>query len=233
MRYRVFRDAFEMIPPGPVPAGARALQPTESEWEWRGTGDAVDEKAVESCLSDAVRRKGSASLAEFDIEAALLLRSSLRIGRRDASDVDLWTFLNRTVGWNYVTRRWAGKEDAVGRRRIAGNLDRSALGRLWWMAELCAGAPGNPKIPESELRARLALLLNNQDIAVQLYERPRLLRRPGMPGPLLELAALDWTEDGFRAFAKRAYGQFGVRLTAAQSSTEVASELRNCVQEDD
>lgn len=210
-RYRVFVDASRALVPERFER-ARGHDPVETEtgsFERRGSGASLDEGALGAELAQLVQT-WDRSKVESDSEAAKRVRAALDISRRDAADRDLWTFLNSTVGWAYCVWRWADKTGKLTRTRVSGYLDRSALARLWWMAELVEDGVGGKDC--------LPILLRNSDRAVQLFERPRLLRRQRLMRPLLEVTDRrfeEWNEAGYRDFSASSRAYFGVRLPEA------------------
>jgi hypothetical protein len=210
-RYRVFVDASRSLPPERFQR-ARYHDPVQVErgsFEQRGSGKSLDEDALRGALEKLVEQWDKPRV-ESDPEAAKRVRAALDISRRDAADRDLWIFLNSTVGWDYCVWRWVDRIGALTRTRVTGYLDRSALARLWWMAELVRDEAGD--------KNRLPILLRNSDRAVQLFERPRLLRRQRLMRPLLEVTDRrfgQWDEAGYREFSASSRAYFGVRLPEA------------------
>lgn len=222
-RYRVLLDPGAHINSRSLevdgPQEVRTIE--QGGFQRRGVGAAVDEDMLGGVMAEHVESFSDRPPAESDSVAALAVHSSLDISRRDASDADLWTFLNVTAAWPYVAWRWS-RSGAVSRERVSGGLDRSALARLWWMAEL---VQGENKADKSQ---RLETLLSKQDLAVSIYERPRLIRRPGLPEQLIRVVgdmARPWNESRFRGFARSCRSFFGVRITAAYSRDELEYEV--------
>jgi hypothetical protein len=196
-------------------AGAQPRSAQLSQYSTRGRGEAIDEAALQAVLAQGMEDLGSSPVADSDPAFACLVRASLALSRREAADMDLWTQLNVTAGWAYAAWRWQ-KDGAVPRRRVAGAADRSALARLWWLAELCRGGLDGCAVDSPELRERVRLLLRRQDAAVAVYERPRLFARPGLTAPLIAAAGDDrFSEEAFRGFAKACVARTGVLLTGS------------------
>jgi hypothetical protein len=205
--------------------GAVRIEARAEELEHRGEGPPLDEKGLDRALHDGLARWADRPRTASDVDFSILVRKSLDLCRRAAADRELWTCLNVGPGWSYVAWRWRNEQKgAVGKQRVHGSLDRSALARLWWMAELTHGRGDDAPGDEQVWRRRLETLLESQDKAVQLYERPRLLMRPRLGAALVgQRSGKPLDEAGFRAFARSCGGRFGVLLTSALSPERVAS----------
>lgn len=231
MRYRVLTDASRWLSAEARQSDAPLIEELKpAQYSHRGRDEELPEEDVGTALDEWMAEWGDRSRPESDAVFAPRLRRLLPLLRREASDTDLWTFLNMTVGWKYVVWRWKGRKP-VGVRRINGNLDRSALGRLWWMAEMANGRGDDRTDSEKSLEERVAALLRTQDMAVQLYERPGMFARPGLTPLLLRAAADgDWDEAQFRLFARNCSGYFGVRLTAPVATEVLAKSVARQVE---
>ncbi len=222
-KYKILRDPSLFLGADRLQASHPA-EPTFLEsgsYAVLGMGTPIDEEALAKKLAGALTQ-WSDDRERSDASFALLIHGVLRLSRRDAADVQLWTLLNATAAWHYVVWRWSSAKGFVGRGRVSGGLDRSALARLWWMAELVGGGDDDERL------LRLRVLLRWQDRAVQLYERPRLIRRQHLVPDLLAVSdtlAEDWTEAGFRRFAASVRAGFGVRLPMAMTESERKSIL--------
>ena len=68
------------------------------------------------------------------------IHASLRMTRREASQREVWAFLNVACRPDYVRWRFTSKQGAskglVELGRFIGEDSRNSLGRLWWIAEL-------------------------------------------------------------------------------------------------
>jgi hypothetical protein len=75
--------------------------------------------------------------------AALLHKSLDGLTRREASDPDFWAYLSCVACPKYVRWRWITSKPEAFWTRVAGNIRRNALSRLWWWAEIT----NNPALP--------------------------------------------------------------------------------------
>lgn len=76
----------------------------------------------------------------IDAFLAARLHRTLPLTRREASDVGVWRWLAAVARPGFVRHRWENSAWAQMRSRFlrAGTRpDSNALGRLWWIAELC------------------------------------------------------------------------------------------------
>jgi hypothetical protein len=233
-RYRVLTDRGAWLTPQMLEASdAQVRRAVEGQWQWIGRGGQLDEEALSTMLLEAMRTHGDRPVADSDADIACSVRIALDLSRREASDTGLWTYLNATAAWPYVAWRWKSA-GTVGARRVAGHLDRSALGRLWWMAELCRAGEPLQNLGAGGLRDRLVRLLRSQDAAVALYERPRLLARPELTLPLLQANDGGTLEEAaFRRFALSSVGHFGVRLTSAMDTDAIRKSVADLVERAD
>lgn len=67
------------------------------------------------------------------------LHHTLRLGRAEAADADLWAWLAIRYH-DYVDWRWSGAK-GVAENRFRGPVHKQALARLWWGAELFRNGP--------------------------------------------------------------------------------------------
>lgn len=189
--------------------------------DYRGSGEVISVENIERILKTFIAR-WTGPVESSDSRLAFLLREELTITRRDAADKDLWTCLNSTIAWPYVVWRWEDK-GKISRARVSGGLDRSALARLWWMAEFVWSDS------ESEVDQALDLIFEKQDRAVQLYERSRLVRRRKVVDAIVaELDAKDWSEKQFRILAASVRSYFGVRLPDLMSKHAITHGVSTC-----
>lgn len=226
--YRALTTAARFGTPEALSRGDSELMSVRSEEiETRGVGAPLDEAGLAHALERALAENAARPRADSDVEFSVLVRSTLPLSRRAASDRLLWSYLNAVVAWPYVSWRW--RNDATGqvdRNRVLGALDRSALARLWWMAELCRDREPEVGGEAQAMRSRLQVLLASQDRAVQLYERPRLLMRPVLGvGLLAPRPARGVDDDKFRDFARRCRARFGVLLPGAMTRQQIESLL--------
>jgi hypothetical protein len=73
-----------------------------------------------------------------DGEMAIAVRSHLPLTAREASDRHLWWWLNLRLGPRLVRARWVkdGAPPTISRARVLGPVNRNALARLWWGAQM-------------------------------------------------------------------------------------------------
>jgi hypothetical protein len=225
--YKTFIDTAPWLTPKMLATGStetRTINP--EDWQQSGHGDQIDEQGLENVLARIIDATGDDPPPTSDASASFEVHRHLKISRRAASDRELWIFLNVTVGWRYIAWRWAGHEGTVTRERVAGDLSRSTLARLWWMAELSRGNVDEP-LTEEEHRERIRILVRKQDMSVALYERPRLFGRAPLAPALLDAASHPaWKENPFRDFAARCVGHFGVRLPAAMTPDQIGTAVQ-------
>jgi hypothetical protein len=68
------------------------------------------------------------------------LHYALRLTRAEAGDRELWSWLAVRYS-DYVMWRWAGADDKPAEDRWNGQINKQALMRLWWGAELFRNGP--------------------------------------------------------------------------------------------
>lgn len=144
-----FRDA--MFPP----SGGRQVAPSDLTL----IASLIRSVATESGYPQLV---GRSDKARFDARVAVNLHKEMEIGRSEASEPGIWSFLCIRVLPDIVHWRFGPGPSAdrfLGRNRGV----RNALGRLWWRAELLAS--GGDAVD-------LALL--GEDQIVQIAERPTI-----------------------------------------------------------
>lgn len=87
---------------------------------------------------------GRTARAKSDAWLAPRVHASVRLYRQEAADSQLWEYLSLAVPEvrTYILWRWS-REDGLIRdlNRLYGMQRRHALGRLWWVAELCRNGP--------------------------------------------------------------------------------------------
>ncbi len=114
---------------------------------------------------------------EDDARVAVLLHRTLPIRRAIATDDRFWAWLAVCEYAPLLRRRWRGTERSPNRQRFVGKLTDNGLSRLWWAAELTAGADG---IDE----ASLAALLSSQYRTDRLLSMATLRHAPVLKGLL-------------------------------------------------
>lgn len=92
----------------------------------------------------------------------------LRVDRRAAGDRSVWEWLACTIFQDYVLWRWAG-EGGVADNRWFGPVNKQALARLWWGAELFRDGPDYSRVERVFVR---------QDFPNSLLHRPIVRVRP-------------------------------------------------------
>jgi hypothetical protein len=97
------------------------------------------------------------------------LHWSLRLTRREASDRGVWSHLANAVFAEYVVWRWAGADGTVTENRFDGAVNKQALARLWWGAELFRDGPDYQPVEE---------LFAFQDFPNSYLHRPFARNRP-------------------------------------------------------
>jgi len=131
-----------------------------------GTEDLIELRAL---ILQIASRFGYPSLTrgrrliEFDQALGIAVHQQMCIMPADASNVDVWTFVNTVVAPDIVLWRY-GKFDETKKRWIISeerlfDLTRTTIGRLWWRVHL--------------LGDYVASHLG-EDEAVQLLEKPRI-----------------------------------------------------------
>lgn len=121
-----------------------------------------------------------------DAAMAIAVRAALPLSGREAADRNLWWWLTVRRYPRIVRCRW-GKIDedniaSLSRERMLGQVNRNALARLWWGAEMVRS------LPDPELYTRL--MFKNQDLFEAIIGRS-LGRYPEALGVILdELSSL-------------------------------------------
>lgn len=103
----------------------------------------IDVSLLKSVLDTALVK-----LQDDDLECRTTLdqwlaprvHSAVRIPRRLAGDMRLWTWLVLTIGREYTWKRWL-EDERPSMYRYTGDFKRNALGRLWWSAEMARNGP--------------------------------------------------------------------------------------------
>ena len=228
MKYRALLDHARWTLPGGflenLPPSAPVLD--QAEFEWRGRGTAVDEATLARTLAAEMARHDADKPEKSDTAMALAVHRSLPLSRRDAADKSLWWGLHASAGWNYLRWRWENNGCITKERAFVG-MERSALGRLWWIAELCRGQDKDAVTSDAEWTRRIHAVVDMQDRMNNLYGRPLVLARRGLTGPLLEVAgASGLDESGFRRFMEAVGSYFGTRLVAAMDKAVVLDTVK-------
>lgn len=93
-----------------------------------------------------------------DVAMAIAVRKALPLSAREAADRNLWWWLTLRRYPEIVRRRWTktGDDKFLSRERMLGQVNRNALARLWWGAEMVRSLPD----PEAYTR----LMFKNQDL---------------------------------------------------------------------
>lgn len=95
--------------------------------------------AAHAALDEACGRHEQFDTA-LDAFVAPRLHRALPLTRREASDVGVWRWLAAVARPDFVRHRWENSGFTPMRARFlrpGTRPDSNALGRLWWMAELC------------------------------------------------------------------------------------------------
>lgn len=247
-QYRVFKDSSLWTTPERLRVDRPDRRAVDTaDWRWEGRGPRVDEEAVASAIESCLQSRGierdpeagyeplpDTGRTSTDSDLALSLHAAMPLFRRDASSRELWCFLASSVAWRYVAWRWGRPGSSVTATRVGGSLQRNALARLWWMAELAKGRGEDEPASREELQQRLRALLENQDRALQLYERPRLFARPRLTPHLLAAAhpesGIGWTEKSFRTFSRGCRLAFSGRVAAVMGTEGIERTIETCVQ---
>lgn len=90
-------------------------------------------------LLDAAMHRFKKGSTKSDAWLAPRVHASLRLTRREAGDIQMWRYLALHFR-DYVIWRWA--DEAIDAPRISGGVNRQALARLWWLAELTRNGSG-------------------------------------------------------------------------------------------
>lgn len=93
------------------------------------------------------------------------LHYALRISRAHASEKSMWEWLGSTRWQEYVYWRWADTTGTVASDRWFGGINKQALARLWWGAELLRDGPDYKPV---------ATAFKFQDFPNSLLHRPVL-----------------------------------------------------------
>lgn len=82
-----------------------------------------------------------------DPRIALFVHKTLvGLSRSEAIDISVWSWLNYRCS-NYLNRRWRSESTGkIAQYRVLGYPTRTAIGSLWWIAELFQTATGNREI---------------------------------------------------------------------------------------
>ncbi|MGY1669424.1 DUF6339 family protein [Geodermatophilus sp. SYSU D00710] len=132
---------------------------------------------------ELVDQRRWASAEESDRWLAPRLHAALRLTRSEAGDRGLWHWLALRYR-GYVTYRWTGAE-GVARERWFGAINKQALARLWWGAEL---------FRDGEDYSPVEFLFIRQDMPNSYLHRPLVRCRPlalGMIDQLQEVGGDD------------------------------------------
>ena len=111
-----------------LPAGALISDPV------RRNDSGIGIEALEGLLEISIGLPGDP--AASDGWLAPRVHSALRLTRREASDPGMWRWLSMTIGSAYLRWRWASEQDVIAPIRVNGGINKQALARLWWSAEL-------------------------------------------------------------------------------------------------
>ncbi|MGY1763045.1 DUF6339 family protein [Geodermatophilus sp. SYSU D00779] len=128
---------------------------------------------------ELVDQRRWASAEESDRWLAPRLHAALRLTRSEAGHRGLWHWLALRYR-GYVTYRWTGAE-GVARERWFGAINKQALARLWWGAEL---------FRDGEDYSPVEFLFIRQDMPNSYLHRPLVRCRPlalGMVDQLQEI----------------------------------------------
>lgn len=122
----ITRDFLSKNPPAPA---------KPQRIETLGDGDAPDYERMDAELRQIM--DGAPDPASTDGAIARVLHRSLKLSRREASEMRFWYYMSLVkyphyVSWRYFDSR-TGKTN---KNRYAGLLDDNALSRLWWFADL-------------------------------------------------------------------------------------------------
>lgn len=114
-----------------------------------------------------------------DAAMAVAVRAALPLSAREAADRNLWWWLTLRRYPKIVRRRWAksGDDNSLSRERMLGQVNRNALARLWWGAEMVGSLPD----PDAYTR----LMFKNQDLFEAIIGRS-LGRYPEALGVILD-----------------------------------------------
>ncbi len=110
------------------------------------------------------------------------VHGAVRIPRRLAGDMRLWTWLVLTIGREYTWKRWL-EDERPSIYRYTGDFKRNSLARLWWAAEMARNGPDYSPI-EDVLRdpstAQYALELRYSMYKPALIAFGRIARRESL-----------------------------------------------------
>jgi hypothetical protein len=167
---------------------------------------------------------------ESDRWLAPRVHATLRLTRREAGDPGVWSYLAIVLLEEYVRWRWKGADESVAAERFqCGELNKHAIARLWWGAELTRNGPDY---------AATQLLFVNQDLQNSWVKTKLFRHRPTAIASLRLLSTYNGGQfadsDTIRTLVK----SFNMALTttmldAVAPSREVdAQTLREWCQED-
>jgi hypothetical protein len=103
------------------------------------------EAVLQEAISDVSGRPTEGEKATVDAWLAARLHYAIRFPRRLASSRGFWTWLSIEVGQPYLRWRYGpannDNRQSITQNRFHGPLNRNALSRLWWGAEMIRNGP--------------------------------------------------------------------------------------------
>jgi hypothetical protein len=112
-------------------------------------------------LEQAMKKfEGRDLSASDDADMALAVHAALPLTPREATDRNVWWWLSLRRFPVIVRRRWASADDGgtptIARERMLGQVNRNAVARLWWGAEMTRAT--------SDATKYTRLMFRNQDL---------------------------------------------------------------------
>lgn len=156
--------------------------------------------------------------AAFDALAAPRLHRALPLSRREAADPGVWRFLAVVHCPELVRHRWEFRAWAPMRARFwrpGTRPDSNAIGRLWWIAELCR---------DGDDYALAERLLARQPVANAAFVRAFCGYRPALAA-FADVVA-DAPADEVEAVARRFNALLSTVVVESQTRADLADWLR-------
>jgi hypothetical protein len=155
---------------------------------------------IDTIKSRAKPEKKSPTKTDGDV--AVQVRKNLDLTKREASDMRIWYYLNcrfvKYLCWRWNIKKQKELPQSV-RNRFFGNVRRNTFARLWWGAELT-------RLLGDEYTR---LLFSDQDVSVQLFERPGFSRADHVLKAYLDTIFRD-----------------GAKLVSEKENRELAKKIR-------